>query len=144
MSLEALAKGISTKCAETTPVILEGTLHKLQTKPQNSLPLTSRPLIEGGPSRCKQEVVESVVTAGCANGMVEMAESTEIADVNGMALLGRELAERARGISKGNETEHKPQLRLQELKLLCREIVQHSGIGNENIPIAHGVPLKGE
>ena len=128
-----------------TPVVLKSVLpHETQTKLQNSLPLTPRLPIEGEPSGCKQEAAESVVTAGRANGTVETAKPTEIADVDGMALLGREPAERARGIGEGDETERKAQSRLQELKLLCREIDQCSGIANGDIPITNRLLLEGE
>ncbi|KIM54280.1 hypothetical protein SCLCIDRAFT_31227 [Scleroderma citrinum Foug A] len=142
---EASAQGTSAKCTETTPVVLKSTLpHETQTKLQNSLPLTPRPPIEGEPSGCKQEVAESVVMAGRTNGTVETAEPTEIVDVDGMALLGREPAERARGIGEGDETEREAQSRLQELKLLCREIDQCSGIANGDIPITNRLLLEGE
>ena len=145
MKAEASAQGTSAKCTETTPVVLKSALpHETQTKLQNSLPLTPRPPIEGEPSRCKQEAAESVVMAGRANRTVETAEPTEIADVDGMALLGREPAERARGIGEGDEMERKAQSRLQETKLLCGEIDQRSGNANETVPIANGLPLEGE
>ena len=145
MSLGASAQGTSAKHAETTPVMLKSVLlHEMQTKLQNSLPLTPRPPIEGEPSGCKQEAAESIVTAGRTNGMVETAEPTEIADVDGMALLGREPAERARGIGEGNEMEREAQSRLQESKLLCREKVQCSGITNRDLPSTLRLPLMGE
>ena len=145
MSLGASAQGTSAKCAETTPVVLKSVLpHEMQTKLQNSLPLTPRPPIEGEPSGCKQEAAESIVTAGCTNGMVEMAEPTEIADIDGMALLGREPVERARGIGEGDKTEREAQSRLQESKLLCGEKVQRSRIANRDLPSALGLPLVGE
>ena len=144
MSLEASAKGNSAKCTEMTSVILESVLHKMQNLPQDLLLLTPRLPIEGEPNRCKQEVADSVVMAGRTNGTVKLAEPTEITDIDGMALLGREPAERARGISEGNEMEREAQLRLQELKLLCREIIQCSGIANEDIPSVQKLPLEGE
>ena len=172
MSYEASAKGMtSAKCSETTIVTLESAPHETQ-EPHSSLPLTPRPPIEGEPSRCKQEAVDSVVTAGRMNGTVQLAEPMENADVNlekaalggepverasrvdkggetdadvnGMALLGREPAERARGIGEGDEMERKAQSWLQELKLLCREINQCSGIANGDVPITNGLPLEGE
>ena len=144
MSAEAPVEGTSAECTEMTSVILESALHKTQNLLQNSLPLTPRPLIDGKPCKCKQEAAESVVMAGHANGTVETAEPTEITDINGMALLGREPAERARGIGEGDETECEAQSRLQESKLLCGEKDQHSRNATENIPIAYGLPLKGE
>ena len=99
----------------------------------------------GEPCECEQEAVNSVVMAGCTNGTVERAEPTVAdADVDGMALLGREPAERARGISEGDETEREAQSRLQESKLLCGEKVQRNGNANENIPSTNGLPLEGE
>ena len=73
-SFEASAKGTSAKCIETTPVVLESALHKMQDQLQNSLLLTPRPPIDGRPNECKQEVVDSMVTAGHTNWTVEMAE----------------------------------------------------------------------
>ena len=144
-SLGASAQGTSAKCAETTPVMLKSVLpHETQTKLQNSLPLTLRLPVEGEPSGCKQEVVESVVTAGRTNGMVETAEPTEIMDVDRMALLGGEPAERVHIVDEGDETEREPQMRLQQTGFYCEESCQHSGNAMDNIPVAHGVPLEGE
>ena len=140
-STEALVEGTSAKCTETTPVILKSMPHEMQTELQSSPPLTPRLPTDGEPSRCKWEAADSIVMA---EHTVKTAKPTEIADVNGMALLGREPAERARGIGKGDETEHEAQSWLQESKLLCREIDQCSGIANGDIPITNGLPLKGE
>ena len=109
-SLEALVQGISTKCAETTSVVLEGTPHEMQDQLQNSLPLTPRPPIEGKPSGCKQEAADSVVTAGCTNGMVGMTKPPQNdADVDRTALLGGKPAERACGVDEGDRMEREPQ-----------------------------------
>ncbi|KIM62811.1 hypothetical protein SCLCIDRAFT_24644 [Scleroderma citrinum Foug A] len=142
---KAEASGTSAKCTETTPVVLKSALpHETQTKLQNSLPLTPRPPIEGEPSGCKQEAVESVVTAGRANGTVETAKPTEIADVNRTALLGRGLVERASGVNEGDRTECEPQSRLQQMQLYCKESRQRNEIANENIPSTYGLLLEGE
>ena len=143
-STETSAKGTSANCAETTLVVLESMPHEMQNRSQYSLPLTPRPPIEGEPSGCKQEVVDSIVLAGHANRMVKTAKPTEIMDVNGMALLGREPVERARGIGEGDEMECEAQLQLQESKLLCREIDQRSRIANGDIPITNRLLLEGE
>ena len=171
MSLEASAQGTSAECAEMTPVVLEGALHEMQTKPQSSLLLTSRPPIDGEPNGCKQEVADSDVTAECTNRTVKMTKPTEITDVdsekavlggelveracrvdkgdemdvdvNRMVLLGREPAERASGVNEGNGTEHRD-LRLQQTNLLCEETRQHNGNVEDNIPIANRLPLEGE
>ena len=143
-SLEALAKVTSAKCTETTAVVLESAPHKMQNQPQNSLPLTLRPPIEGGPSECKQEVVESIMMAERTNGMVKMAKPTEIADIDRMALLGGEPAERACGVNEGDGTEHEGKSRLQETNLLCEETRQHSGNATEDTPSARKLPLVGE
>ena len=64
----------------------------------------------GEPCECKQEVANSVATAGCTNGTVERAKPTVAdADVNRMALLGGEPVERASGVDEGDGMEHKPQ-----------------------------------
>ena len=55
-SAEALVQGTSAKCAETTLVVLKTTPHETPNEPQDSLPLTPRPPIEGKPRGCKQEV----------------------------------------------------------------------------------------
>ena len=74
----------------------------------SSLPLTPRLPIEGEPRRCKQEVAESIVMAGCTNGTVEKAEP-QITDVDRTAMLGVDLATVACGANKGDKMEHKPQ-----------------------------------
>ena len=106
MSTEAPVEGTSAECAEMKTVVLESVPHEMQDQLQNSLQTTLRLPTEGKPSKCRQEAVDSVVTATHMNGMAE----PQITDVDGMAPLGRELAERARGIDKGNEMEHKPQV----------------------------------
>ena len=144
-SLEALAQGTSAKCTETTSVILKSVLQELQTEPQSSLPLTPRLPIDGEPSRCKQEAADSIVAAERTKQMVKLAEPTETdADIDRMALLGREPAEMACGVDEGDRTEHESKSWLQQTKLLCGEIVQRSGNATENIPIANGLPLEGE
>ena len=122
-----MAKGTSAKCSEMTPVVLKSMPHKMQNRLQNSLPLTSRPPIEGEPNACKQEVAESVmtagckqeaaesvVTAGCMNRMAEMAKPT-IVDVDRTARPGIELALEACGVDEGDGMEHKG-MQLQESK----------------------------
>ena len=109
-STETSAKGTSANCAETTLVILESMLHEMQDQPQSSLPLTLRLPIDGEPCECKQEVVDSIVTAGCTNGTVELAEPTKIADVDRTPTLGREPVAEACRVDEGDRTEHKPQL----------------------------------
>ena len=137
MSFEASAKGTSTKCAEMTPVILESALpHEMQTEPHSSLPLT--------PSRCKQEVADSVVTAGRTNRMVRMAEPTKmVADVNRTALLGGEPAEMACEVDEGDGTERKD-LQLLKAGLYCEERHQRNENTMDDIPIAYRLPLEGE
>ncbi|KIM57135.1 hypothetical protein SCLCIDRAFT_29081 [Scleroderma citrinum Foug A] len=142
-SLEALAQGNSAKCTESTTVILESALHETQTKLQDLLPLTLRLPIEGEPSKCKQGQAESIMTAGRMNQMVGMAEP-QIVDVDEMALLGRKPVERAKEVDKGDGTEHKSKLRLQETELLCKESHQHNKNANANIPSAYRLLLEGE
>jgi len=61
-----------------------------------------------------------------------------------MALLGREPAERARGVDEGDE-ERERQTQLQQMNLLhCEENCQHNGNANKDIPDAHRAPLEGE
>ena len=136
-SIEASAKGTSTKRAETTLVVLESTLpHKTQDRPQNSLQATPLRLpTEGKPCACKQGAEDRVVTAECTNGTVEMAEPTKIADVDlEKAALGGDLVERACGVDKGDGTERKGK----------GEIIQCSGNMENNVPITDGLPLEGE
>ncbi|KIM55812.1 hypothetical protein SCLCIDRAFT_30073 [Scleroderma citrinum Foug A] len=143
-SLEASAQGTSTKCAETTPVVLKSALlHETQTELHSSLLLTPRPPIEGEPNRCKQEAVDSVVMAGCTKGMVKTAKPTEIADVDRTALLGGKLAERACGVDEGNGTERKD-LWLPKAELYCEDKHQHNENASENLPSTYKLPLKGE
>ena len=74
-------------------------------------------------SECEQEVVESVVMAGHTSRVLKMVEM--IADVNGMALLGREPVERAYGVNKGDEMECRD-LWLQQTNLHDEECCQHN------------------
>jgi len=114
-SLEALAEGTSTKRAEGPMAPCAATLHETQNVPQNSLPLTPRLPIDGKPGECKQEVANSVVTAGCTKGMVGMANLPEMdADVDRTALLGGEPAERVCGVDKGDKMDREYQLRIQQ------------------------------
>ena len=143
-SLEASAKVTSAKCTETTAVVLESALHKMQNQLQDSLPLTSRLPIEGEPNACKQEAAESVMTAGCTNRMAEMAEPTEmIADIDRTAPLDGEPAETACGVDEGDETGRKD-LRLPKAGLYCEERHQHNENMTDNIPSTYGLPLEGE
>ena len=144
MSIEASAQGTSTKCAKMTLVILEGMPHEMQNLPQDSLPLTPRPPIEGKPNGCKQEAVDSVVMAGRTKGMVETAKPTDMDVDSEKAPLGGDPAERACRVNEGDKMEHKAQLQVQESKLLCGEINQCSGNAESNVPIAYGLPLEGE
>ena len=124
-SLEALAKGTSAKCSEMTPVVLKSTPHQMQNRPQNSLPLTLRSPIEGEPNACKQEVVESIMMAGCTNRMAEMAKPT-IVDVDRTARPGIELALEACGVNEGDGMECEGKSQLQETNLLCKEARQRN------------------
>ena len=143
-SLEASVQDTSTKRAEMTPVMLKSALlHKTQTKPHSSLPLTPRLPIEGEPNGCKQEAADSVVTAGHTKGMVKMAKPTEITDVDRTALLGGKLAERACGVDEGDGMEHKD-LQLPKAELYCEDKHQHNENTNENLPSTYKLPLKGE
>jgi len=66
-----------------------------------------------------------------------------VADVNRMALLGREPAEKACGVDEGDE-ECERQTQLQQTNLHCEENCQHNGNANEDIPDAQRVLLEGE
>ena len=136
-------KGTSAKCAETTTVVLESALHEMQNQLETSLPLTPRLPTDGEPSRCKQEVVESVMTAERTNRTVATAEPLADVDIDGMALLSRELAERASGVNKGNGMERRD-LQLQQTNLLCEETRQRNRNIEEDIPSAQRLPLEGE
>ena len=135
--------GMSAECADGTLVLLEGALHETRNELQNSLRATPQRLpIEGEPCECEQEAANGVMTAGCMNGMVETAEP-QIADVNGMTLLGRGPAQRVGGVDKGDE-ERKPQTRLLKAEFYCEETNQHNENANRNVPIAYRLPLEGE
>ena len=123
---EASAKGTSAKCTELTVVILESMPHEMQNLPQDSLLLTLRLPIDGEPGECKQEVADSVVTAGRMNQTVEMAEP-QITDVDGKAMLGREPAGMVHRVDEGDGMECEPQTN-----------------ATDNIPTTHGMPLEGE
>ena len=139
-----MVEGTSAKHAEMTPVMLKSALlHEMQNWLQNSLPLTLRLPIEGEPNECKQEVVDSMVMAGCTNGMVGLAEPTKIVDIDEKAVLGGELVERAHVIDEGDGTECKD-LRLPKAELYCEERHQCNGNTTGDLPSAHRLPLKGE
>ena len=100
--------------------------------------------IEGEPSECEQEVVDSVVTAGRMKGMAQSANPPETdADIDRTPTLGRELAMRDCGVDKGDGMERKD-LQLPKAELYCEERRQRSGNANENVPSAYGVLLEGE
>jgi len=143
MSLEASSKGNSTESAGTL-VLLESVLHEMQNELQNSLPLTPRLPIDGEPNMCKQEVVDSVVTAERANGTVKMAEPTKTdADIDGKAALGRELAERVHRVDKGDE-ECDNELRPQQTTFYYEENHQRNESTNTNVHNAYRLLLVGE
>jgi len=142
-SLEASAKGNSAESAGTT-VLLESAPHETQTEPQDSLPLTPRPPIDGEPRECKQEVVESVVTAERTKGTAQSANPPETdADVNRKATLGREPAETVCRVNKGDK-ERDNESRLQQTNFYCKEDRQHDENVNADVPSAHRLPLEGE
>jgi len=144
-SLEASAKGTSAKCTEMTVVILESTPHETQNVPQDSLPLTPRPPIEGEPNTCKQEATDSIVIAERTIGTVKTAEPCEtVADIDRTALLGGEPAERVCGVDEGDGKEREPQSRPQQAELYCEESHQHNANTNGNVPSTHELPLEGE
>jgi len=90
--------GRSAECADGTLVLLEGASHEPRDEPQDSLRATPRRRlpIEKEPCVCEQEAEESVVTT---------KPPEMIANVDGMASLGGEPAERTCGIAdKGDET----------------------------------------
>ena len=74
--------------------------------------------------------------AGCTNEMD--------VDVDRMALLGGEPAERVHIVNEGDKMEREPQTQLQQTGFYCEESRQCSGNTTDNIPVAHGVPLEGE
>ena len=162
-SREALVEGNSAKSTDGTWVLLEGVPHEMQTEPHSSLPLT--------PSRCKQEVADSVVMAERTNGTAEMAKPMEIADVDSeKAALGGKLVERACRVDEGDETNAdvdrtatlgedpatmacgvdegdemgRKDLRLPKAGLYCEERHQHNENAMDNIPSTYGMPLEGE
>ena len=136
MSSEASAKGISARCTEMTSVILKSVPHETQNQPETSLLLTPRLPTDGEPSRCKQEVAESVVTAERANGTVEMVEPAKmVVDINRTALLGRKPAETACEVNEGDGMECKD-LQLPKAELYCEERHQHSGNTMGDVPSA--------
>ena len=66
-----------------------------------------------------------------------------VADIDGKAALGRDLAERVHIVDEGGE-EHESQSWLQQTNFYCEETCQHNGNLENDIPKAHGLPLKGE
>ena len=133
-SAEALVKGTSAESAGTS-VLLESAPHETQDRPQNSLQATLWRLpIEDEPSKCEQEVVESLVTAERMNGMVQSAKPRKmVADVDRMALLGRDLAERACGVDKGG----RKVADVDRKAVLGRELVERVHVVNEGTKMEH-------
>jgi len=145
LSIEASAKGTSTESANGTTVLLTGEPHETQNEPQDSLPLTPRLPTEGKPDECKQEAAESVVTAGRTNGTVGMTEPHEtVADIDGKAAPGRELAERVHVVDEGTETERDSKSQLQQTNFYCEEDCQRNANANADVPSAYKLPLEGE
>ena len=64
-------------------------------------------------------------------------------DVDGMTLLGGELAERVSGVDEGDR-DHKYQSQIQKAELLCEETCQHNKNANANVPSTYKLPLEGE
>ena len=83
------------------------------------------------------------MTAERTNRMVATAEPLADVDIDRMALLSGEPAERASGVDKGNGTEHRD-LRLQQTNLLCEETHQRNRNAEEDIPSTQRLLLKGE
>ena len=106
-------------------------LHEPQDEPQE---LQNLPIV--GESRdSKRQVAEG--TSGSAE---VIAKAT---DVDGKALPGRELANRARRVDEANETPDGRQPQAQQVKLHHKRS-QRNENAKRNIPSAHGVPLEGE
>ena len=66
-----------------------------------------------------------------------------VVDIDGMVVLGGELAETVCGVNKGNQ-EHDGKLQLQQTNQYCKEDHQCDENTKENVPEAHRLPLKGE
>ena len=99
----------------------------------------------GEPCECEQEAANSVAMAGCMNGTVKRAKPMVAdVDVDRMALLGGEPAERASGVDEGDRMEHEPQTRPPKTELYCEETGQRNKNTNKTVPIAHGLLLEGE
>ena len=141
-SFKALAQGTSTKCAETTTVILKSMLHEMQDQLQNSLQTTPRLPTEGELSKCRQEAVDSIVTATCTNSTAKPTKM--VADVNRTAPLDGEPAETACGVDEGDEMECEPQMPLPKAEFYCKEQHKHSRNTMEDLPSTHGLLLEGE
>jgi len=119
--------------------------HETQNVPQDSLPLTPRPPIEGEPNACKQEATDGIVIAERTIGTVKTAEPCKtVADIDRTALLGGEPAERVCGVDESDRKERKPQSRLQQTNLYCKEGRQHNENAIRDVPNVHGLLLEGE
>jgi len=163
-SAEASAMGTSAESANGTTALLTGAPHETQNEPQDSLPLTPRPPIEGEPNACKQAAADSIVTAERTNGTAQSAnpretvadvdrtataacgvnEGTEThADVDEGTTLGRGPVLEACGIDEGDR-ERNGQLQPQRMNLYCKESRQHNENAIADVPSAYGLPLEGE
>ena len=97
--------------------------------------------IEGESRDSKRQAAEA---SAMAEGMSKRAEAVRKAtDVEGKALPGRELANRASEVDKATKTPDRHQPQLQQAELHCKAS-QHNKNVKRNIPSTHGVLLEGE
>ena len=110
-------------------------------EPQDELQELQSLPVEGESRDSKWQVAETSAMAEGTSGSAEViAKAT---DVDGKALPGRELANRARRVDKANETPDGRQPQAQQVKLHHKRS-QRNENAKRNIPSAHGVPLEGE
>ena len=97
--------------------------------------------IEGESRDSKQQAAEANAVVEGTNGKAKVVGKAAI--VNGKALPGSELANRARRVDEANEMPDGRQLQAQQVKLHHKRS-QRNENAKRNIPSAHGVPLEGE
>lgn len=114
-------------------------LHEPRNKSQDAP--SSKPPVEGEPCECERQPTKAVVAAEGASEIVEIAE--EVAEVDGMALPGGDLAKSEPGVDSSDKRANRRRSRPQQAKL-CLKDSHRSGNATEHIPNAHGVPLEGE
>ena len=131
-----LLREVSDKEEKDLLDMLDG-LQELQAEPQE---LQNLPIV--GESRdSRRQVAEAFAMVVGTNGRAKVIRKA--ADVDGKALLGRELANRASRVDEAEETPDGHQPQAKQVKSYYKESQRNENT-ERNLPSAHGVPFEGE